>query len=69
MTQPGTLMRAPAIEATTLGDLLLRSAAAWPEREVLVFSHQRLTATKIQKFKLREALLAQLASKAIDPAS
>ena len=31
------------IEATTLGDLLLRAAARWPEREALVFPHARLT--------------------------
>ena len=30
------------IEATTLGDLLLRAAARWPEREALVFPHLRL---------------------------
>ncbi len=31
------------IEATTLGDLLLRAAARWPEREALVFPHARLS--------------------------
>lgn len=37
-------MLSPAlIEATTLGDLLLRAAARWPEREALVFPDARLT--------------------------
>ena len=31
------------IEATTLGDLLLRGASKWPDREVLVFPGERLT--------------------------
>jgi acyl-CoA synthetase (AMP-forming)/AMP-acid ligase II len=33
----------PLIEATTLGDLLLRAAARWPERDALVFPHARLS--------------------------
>lgn len=37
------MLPANLIEATTLGDLLLRAAARWPEREALVFPHARLS--------------------------
>ena len=37
------MLPANLIEATTLGDLLLRAAARWPEREALAFPQARLS--------------------------
>jgi len=39
----GSEMQSGLIEVTTLGDLLLRAAAKWPDREALVFPQQRLS--------------------------
>jgi fatty-acyl-CoA synthase len=36
-------MESPIINVTTLGDLLLRAAQKWPDKEALVFPDQRLT--------------------------
>ena len=52
-------MKSHIIEATTLGDLLLRAARKWPDREALVFPGQRLSYSELAERALRKARALQ----------
>jgi fatty-acyl-CoA synthase len=54
-TGDGAAERAHRIEATTLGDLLLRAADRWPDRDALVFPDVRLTFAALRDAALRRA--------------
>ena len=59
MTHREANLQGPLVEATTLGDLLLRSAREWPDREALVFPDQRLTYAELAERALRKARALQ----------
>ena len=52
-------MKSHIIECTTLGDLLLRAAERWPEREALVFPGQRLTYSRLADRALQQSRALQ----------
>jgi fatty-acyl-CoA synthase len=52
-------MESRLIEVTTLGDLLLRAANKWPNREALVFPQQRLTYAQLARRAMERARALQ----------
>jgi acyl-CoA synthetase (AMP-forming)/AMP-acid ligase II len=53
------MMKSTLIEVTTLGDLLLRGAENWPDREALVFPQERLTYAQLADRALHKARALQ----------
>jgi len=49
----------PLIESTTLGDLLLRAAREWPQRDALVFPGQRLSYAQLAERAMHRARALQ----------